>query len=142
MARGDPSPDDLIRGPNWRTRADPQHRATAAAVTFAAVVIIGAVLMALPMWLLDSLEAPGWLFLLPWWLPTLGTVIWTLRSPAPAIVTDDDDDSWAIYSIRFVLVGAGEPRPTPIRVIAATLLGAPVCWALVLFGGLILLGVF
>lgn len=97
--------------------------------------------MALTMWLVDAVGAPGWLVLLPWWLPTLGTVAWTLRRPAAAIAGDDDDDSWAIYAIRFVLVGADEPRPAPIRVIAAVLVGAPVCWALLLFGVLTLTGV-
>ena len=133
--------DDLIRGPKWRTRTDPQRRAAAAIATFAAIAAIGAGLMALPMWLLSAAGASGWLVLLPWWLPTLGAVVWTLREPAPAIASDDDDDSWALYSIRLVLVGAKEPRPLPLRVLAAVLLGAPACWALLLVGFLVVLGV-
>lgn len=134
--------DDLIRGPKWRTRTEPQRRAAAAVGSLVLIAVVGAGLMALAMWSLGALGSPRWLVLLPWWLPTLGTVAWTLRGPAPAIATDDDDDSWAVYAIRFVLVGADEPRPAPARLIAAVLVGAPVCWALLLFGIVTLAGVF
>ncbi|MDJ0771264.1 MAG: hypothetical protein QNJ12_20920 [Ilumatobacter sp.] len=103
----------------------------AALGTFVVIAAAGTALMALAMWPLGAAGAPGWLVLSPWWVPTLGTLAWTLRTPAPAIATDDDDDSWAGYAIRFVLVGADEPRPAAIRVIAAVIVGAPVCWALV-----------
>jgi hypothetical protein len=134
--------DDLIRGPKWRTRTDPRRRARAAVGTLLVVASIGAALMALTMWPLSAIGAPGWVVLLPWWLPTLGVMVWTLRGPAPAIATDDDDDSWAIYAIRYVLVGADTPRPTPVRLIAAVLVGAPVCWALLLLGILTVAGLF
>ena len=105
------------------------------------IAAFGSGLMALPILILDAAGAAAWLVTLPWWLPTLASVLWTLRGPEPAVATDDDDDSWAIYSIRLVLVGADEPRPTPVRVVAALLLGAPVCWALLLIGILVVLGV-
>ena len=133
--------NDLIRGPKWRTRTAPQHRALAAVVTFAVVVVIGLFVLVLATWLLDRLGAPWWLTTLPWWLPTIGAVVWTLTRPAPAVATDDDD-SWTTYSVCHVLVGEDSPRPAALRVIAAVLFGAPVVWALGLFGLLAAVGLF
>jgi hypothetical protein len=91
--------------------------------------------------LLSLAGAPPWLVSLPWWLPTIGAVVWTLGRPAPAEVTDDDDDSWFGHSLRWVLVGELAPRPAIARVVAAIVFGAPVAWALLVIGLLTLLGI-
>lgn len=132
--------DDLRRGPKWRTRTSPRARHRAAVVWFVPIVAVGAAIMFLVILLLDRLGAPGWLATMPWWLPTLAALVWATLRPAPAVVSDDDDDSWAGYVIRFVLVGEGEPREPPLRAITAVVFGAPVVWSLLVFGVLVLLG--
>ncbi len=107
---------------------------------FVPIVVVGAAIMFLVILLLDRFGAPGWLTIMPWWLPTIAALAWTLRRPAPAVVSNDDDDSWAGYVIRYVLVGEGEQRETPLRAIAAAVFGAPVAWSLVVFGVLVLIG--
>ena len=134
--------DDLIRGPKWRTKTTPERRARAAVTTFAVLEIVGLFVMVLTIWLLDLAGAPWWLVTLPWWLPTAAAVVWTLVRPTPAVATDDDDDSWTTYSVCHVLVGEGFPRPAPLRVVAAVLFGAPIAWALGLFGLLAAMGLF
>lgn len=132
--------DDLRRGPKWRTRAAPSSRRRMAVLWFAAVVAVGAAIMLAVIRLLEWLGAPGWLVLLPWWLPAVGVIVWTMLRPGPAILSDDDDDSWVVYVIRYVLVGEDEPRAAPVRGIAAAAFGAPVVCALAAFGVLTLLG--
>ncbi len=133
---------DFIRGPKWRTRTSPERRARAAVTTFAVLELIGLFLMVLVVWLLGLLDAPWWLETMPWWLPTTAILVWTLARPSPAIPTDDDDDSWAGYSVRHVLVGDARPRSAPLRIITAVVLGAPFAWALALFALLTALGLF
>lgn len=82
---------------------------------------------------LDWLGAPGWVVALPWLAPTAGAALWALGRPTPAILTDDDDDSWVGYSIRLVMIGSQEPRPRTVRAVLAVLFGAPVVAALTLF---------
>jgi hypothetical protein len=132
------SDNEFLRGPKWRTQTSPQRRHRAAAVTFASTLVLGAALMVAAMWLLSTLGAPGWLVALPWWLPTLAVVVWTIVRPSVAVVSDDDDESWAGYANRYVLVGEDEPRPAPARIAAAVLFGAPVAWALLIFAVLTL----
>lgn len=132
---------DLIRGPKWRTRTTATRRHTAASVTFALVASIGLAAMWGCTWLLGRLDAPGWVLASAWALPTAGAVAWTTIRPSVSGLTDDDDDSWLGYSIRWVLVGEIEPRPAPVRVIVAILFGAPVGWALLLIGLLTLTGI-
>jgi hypothetical protein len=132
---------ELIRGPKWRTRTTPSRRHRAAMLTFAIVVGVGTALLAGSIWALSLAGAPPWLVSLPWWLPTIGAVVWTLGRPAPAEVTDDDDDSWFGHSLRWVLVGELAPRPAIARVVAAIVFGAPVAWALLVIGLLTLLGI-
>ena len=139
---GKQSGNEFLRGPKWRTRTSARRRATSATITFALIVIAGAALMAALMWLLDRLGSPTWLVVLPWMAPTLGALAWTLLRPSPAIATDDDDDSWVGYAIRFVLVGDDTPRSAPIRVLAALLFGAPIVWALIVSGLATLTGLF
>jgi hypothetical protein len=123
---------EFLRGPKWRTRTTPSKRHRAAAVTFLVIVAAGWALLLSAVWLLDRFGAPGWLTLMPWWLPTIGAVIWALAGSTPAFVSDDDDDSWSAYAIRWVLVGENEPRPTSLRVVAAIVFGAPTIWAILL----------
>jgi hypothetical protein len=123
---------EFLRGPKWRTRTTPAGRHRAAALTFLVIVAAGWALLLGAVWLLDRLGAPRWMALMPWWLPTIGAVVWTVSRPTPAVVTDDDDDSWSAYAIRWVLVGENTPRPTPVRVIAAIVFGAPAVWAILL----------
>jgi hypothetical protein len=132
---------EFIRGPKWRTRTSPTRRHQAAALTFAVVVAVGLAAMLGCVWLLSWADAPGWVVTIPWWLPTIGTLVWTLAHPTVSGLTDDDDDSWFGYTIRWVLVGELEPRPAPVRAIAAIVFGAPVVWSLLLSGLLTLTGI-
>lgn len=131
---------EFIRGPKWRTRADPKRRHLAASVTFGVILAFGAAATWACIGLLGALGAPGWIAAMPWIVPTVGTVVWTLVRPRIAGLTDDDDDSWFGYSIRWVLVGELEPRSAPARVVAAVLFGAPVAWALLVLGLLTIIG--
>lgn len=132
---------DLIRGPKWRTRTTPGRRHGAAAATFSLVVAVGIATLVGVVWLLGRVDPPGWLLWLPWWLPTAGTVAWTLWHPTVAALTDDDDDSWFGYSIRWALVGEAAPRPVAVRIAAAVLFGAAVVWAILVSGVLTLTGI-
>ena len=111
-------------------------------MTFTIVVATGAVVLGGLLWLLTWLGAPTWLAITPWLVPTLATILWTVVRPVPAAVTDDDDDGWTTFSIQYVLVGEEEPRPAPLRIVAATLFGAPVIWSLLVFGLSTLVGLF
>lgn len=142
MARADPPRSEFIRRSLWRNRTTPGRRAGAAAVTFAVLVAVGLGVMLLVMLGLDRLGAPGWVVALPWIVPTAAAMIWSMGRPAPAVLTDDDDDSWIGYAIRLVMVGDGEPRARPARAVAAAVFGAPVGWAFVVFGLLELIGIF
>ena len=66
-------------------------------------------------------------------MPTIGALLWALGRPIPAILTDDDDDSWVGYSIRQVMIGSEEPRLRTVRAVLAVVFGAPIVWALSLF---------
>jgi hypothetical protein len=134
--------NEFIRGPKWRTRTSPGRRARAAAATFALVVVTGLAIVGALVWIVDRLGAPTWLSVLPWLVPTVGAIAWATIRPEPAVATDDDDDGWFDYSIRYVIIGAGTPRQVPSRVIAAVLFGAPVAWALAVFGLSTLAGLF
>lgn len=134
--------NEFIRGPKWRTRTSPRGRARAALVTFAMIVAWGALILGGLMWLLDWVGAPSWLVVSPWVVPTVGAVGWALFRPAPAIATDDDDDSWTAYVIQFVVIGEDEPRAAPARFLAAALFGAPIVWSVGVFGLSTLVGLF
>ena len=140
MTGSDRADDDLRRGPNWRTRTSPRARHRAAIAWSVPIVAVGAATMFLLILLLGRLGAPGWMTTLPWWLATLATLVWTVVRPTPAVVSNDDDDSWAGYVIRYVLVGESEQRDLPRRAIAAAVFGAPLVWSLLVFGVLVLLG--
>ena len=134
--------NEFIRGPKWRTRTSPGRRHRAALVTFAIVVATGALVLGALLWLLTWLGAPTWLAIAPWLLPTVVTVIWTVVRPVPAVATDDDDDGWTTFSIQYVLIGEDEPRQALLRIVAATLFGAPVIWSLLVFGLSTLVGLY
>lgn len=111
-------------------------------VTFGVIVVIGAVICGAVIWLSSRLGAPSWLTWLVWLAPTTGAVAWVVVRPTPAIATDDDDESWTGYVIRYVIVGEDTPRAAPVRLLAALVFGAPVVWSLAAFGLATLLGVF
>ena len=136
------SANEFIRGPKWRTRTTPARRQRAAAATVAAIAFVGAALMWGCTMLFVWLDAPRWVVIMPWLLPTAGALIWTLARPTAAAVTDDDDDSWIGYSIRWALVGETRPRRASVRVVIAIVIGAPIVWAVVLSGLLSLTGMF
>ena len=136
------SANEFIRGPKWRTRTSPARRHRAAAATVAAVVALGAVVMWGCMSLLAWLDPPRWVVMLPWLLPTVGTLVWNLVRPTAAEATDDDDDSWIGYSIRWALVGESQARTTPVRVVVSIVIGAPIVWAVLVSGLLTLSGLF
>lgn len=138
-------PDDgrnpgLVRGPKWRTRTNPQRRHRLAAVTFALIVAVGVAIMWCAMWALAALGAPRWVVALPWIVPTIGAVMKNVGRPRPAPLTDDDDDTWPGYAIRWAMAGELEPRPAPARVVTAVLFGAPVAWAVLVPGVLTIIG--
>lgn len=134
-------PNELVRGPKWRTRTTESRRHRAAALTFALVVAIGGGLLAVAAWALARLGASGSIVVLTWLVPTVIVVLWTLLHPTAARLSDDDDDTWFGYAIRWALVGELDPRPAPIRLLVALLTGAPVGWALAVVAVLTLLGI-
>lgn len=136
----DERPDRLVRGPKWRTRTTARRRHRAASATFVLVVVVGAVLIWAATRGLLALGAGPVTATLPWLVPTATAVIWTLLRPTAARVSDDDDDSWFGYAIRWVLVGEIEPRPAPVRVVAALVFGGPVGWSLLVVALLTVLG--
>ena len=97
-------------------------------------------LLAGVMVVLAWIGAPTWLVVTPWLVPTIAAIGWALGRPRPAVATDDDDDSWVGFAIQYVIVGEDEPRPAPLRAIAALLFGAPVMWSVGVFGVSILVG--
>ncbi len=134
--------NEFIRKPKWRTRTTSGRRLFAALVTFALIVAAGLVIMVLVMVGIDRLGAPGWVVALPWIAPTAGMLAWALARPGPAVLSDDDDDSWTGFSIRSVMVGRDEARPRTLRVITGVLFGAPIVWSFVVLGIAELTGVF
>jgi hypothetical protein len=103
-------------------------------VTFVLILVVGLSIMALVMVGLDRLGAPGWVVALPWIAPTVAVLAWSLGRPGPAVLTDDDDDTWTGFAIRSVMVGREQARPRPLRVVTAVLFGAPIIWSFIVFG--------
>lgn len=136
------SRSEFIRRSLWRVRTSTRKRAVAAAFTFLIVAAVGFGTMFGCIALLRLFEPPQWVVLLPWLAPTAGMLYWTVVRPTPAIVSDDDDDSWIGYSMRLVLFGADTPQALPIRLVAALVLGAAVVWAFIVFTILELAGIF
>ncbi len=132
--------DDLIAGPRWRTRTTPERRHRLALVTFAVVMVPGLALMVGAIWVLGQLGAPTWVAILPWLLPTAGVVTWALVRPSVAEATDDDEQTWAGFAIRYVIVGETDPRPTAARLAAATVFGGPIGWSVAVVGTLAIAG--
>jgi hypothetical protein len=133
--------NEMIMRPAWRSRTTARRRAVAAGLTCALIGALGLVLLWLVVWVLDRLDAPGWLVSGPWWIPTLVSLVWALRRPKPGEVTEDGADSWLILSMRTVMVGVDEPRPRPLRAITAVVFGAPFAWGLVVVAILTLAGI-
>jgi hypothetical protein len=140
--RRDEPRNEFLRRSLWRIRTTPGRRALAVGITFAVLVALGAGVMILVMAGLGRLDAPGWVVALPWIAPTVGMSVWALARPTPAILSDDDDDSWVGYVIRLVMVGSEQPRQRAARVITGVLFGAPVGWAFAVFVLVELTGIF
>lgn len=138
-ARAPEERSEFIRGPKWRVTASHSRLRTAALVTFAIALVIGLGAMLLIVLVLAAVDAPGWLVIAPWWIPTLGVIAWTLARPRPAVAANDDE-AWVTYALLYVLVGPDDPRPAPARVIVAVLLGGPTVWALAIVWGLAIVG--
>jgi hypothetical protein len=132
-AAGDQPPSEFLRRSLWRIRTTPERRSAAAGVTFIILLGVGAAIIWAAFAALSWLGAHGWVAALPWLVPTIGALVWALGRPTPAILSDDDDDSWVGYSIRLVMIGSEAPRPRPVRAFLAMVLGAPVVSALALF---------
>lgn len=111
-------------------------------ITFALLVTFGAGVLILVTAGLRRLDAPGWVVALPWIAPTVGMSVWSLARPTPAVMSDDDDDSWVGYVIRLVMVGSERPRQRAVRLITAVLFGAPLGWAFAVFLLIELTGIF
>lgn len=131
----------MIMRPAWRSRTTPGRRAVAAGLTCALIGALGLGLLWLVVRVLQWLDAPGWLVWAPWWLPTAAAVVWALRHPKPAEVTEDGADSWLIMSMRTVMVGVGEARPRPLRAATGVAFGAAFAWGLVVVAILTLAGI-
>lgn len=123
-------------------RTTPGRRALGVGITFALLVTFGAGVLILVMAGLRRLDAPGWVVALPWIAPTVGMSVWSLARPTPAVMSDDDDDSWVGYVIRLVMVGSERPRQRAVRLITAVLFGAPLGWAFAVFLLIELTGIF
>jgi hypothetical protein len=111
--------------PRWRTRADPVSLWAAIVLTFAVFLSIGGCVFLLVVVLLDYADAPGWLVLLTWLVPTLGVLAWALRARGPATASDYEAQFWGDYSVRAVMIGIERPRNVAARVATAVLFGAP-----------------
>jgi hypothetical protein len=114
----------------------------AASVTTLVVAAVGFGLMALAMAALDAAGAPAAVRSAPWSLPTAAALVWALRRPTPAEVSDDGADSWLMFSIRATMIGVDQVRSRPLRAITTVVLGAPIAWGLLLVGALAAAGVF
>jgi hypothetical protein len=121
---------EFLRGPKWRTRTTARRRSVAAGATFAVIVAFGAAIMIAVMWLLDRLGAPGSIVAVPWIVPTVAVGVWAQGRPGPAVLSDDDDESWSGYAIRSAMVGRDEARARPARIVTTAIFGAPLGWAL------------
>ena len=135
-----PDRDDLVRGPKWRTRTTARRRHLAAAATVFVIVVIGWSITWAAIWCLERTGAPLWVTTAPWWLPTVVVLGWSMLRPTPAAVTDDDDDTWPGYSIRWAMVGEIEPRRRSVRAVLAIGIGAPVGWLVIAVGILTITG--
>lgn len=100
-------------------------------MTFASTFAFGLALLALAMVGLDALGAPGWLVVLPWLVPTVAVLGWSLVRPRAAD-RHDDDHGWVDYVSTRVLVGEERLRPTPQRVLTAVVAGGPIGWVFLL----------
>lgn len=103
-------------------------------------MVFGLALMGGAMWVLDRLGAPSWAVFLPWLVPTVVVVAWTVSRPEAAVPTDSDEDTWPGYAIRFGLFGDTEPRSAGARVATAIVVGAPVAWSILVIGTLAVVG--
>jgi hypothetical protein len=118
--------------PRWRTRANSVSLWVAIVLTFTVFLAIGGLLLLVVVVLLDYADAPGWLVLLTWLLPTVAVLVWALRARIPATASDYEAQFWGDYSVRAVMIGIERPRHVAARVATAVLFGAPLgMWILI-----------
>ncbi len=116
---------EFLPGPRWRTRAGTRSLYAAIGVTFLAIVALGWAVLAAIIAGLDLVGVPPVWRHTTWILPTIGTLVWVLRRPAPATASEDDQQPWSDYAVRAVMVGIEQPRPAAHRAITGILFGAP-----------------
>jgi hypothetical protein len=105
--------------PRSRTRAHPVSLWVAIVLTFTVFLTIGGILFLLVVVLLDYADAPGWLVLSTWPVPTVAMLVWALRARFPATASDYEAQSWGDYSVRAVMIGIERPRNVAARVATA-----------------------
>lgn len=116
---------EFLPKPQWRTRAGRRALVVAIGCTFAAIVVVGWLVLAGATLLLERLDVPTSGRFVAWVLPTLGALAWVLRRPQPATASEDEGQAWSDYAVRAVMVGIDEPRPAAQRAITGVLFGAP-----------------
>lgn len=127
--------------PRWRTRASPASLWAAIVLTFAVLLAIGGFVFLLVVVLLDYSDAPGWLVLLTWLVPTVAVLVWALLARLPATASDYESQIWGDYAVRAVMIGIERPRSVVSRVVTAILFGAPLAMWIVIGLLLGLLGI-
>lgn len=133
--------NEFLPKPAWRLRTGPRRRATAIAATFSLVLLLGAGTFSLLFAVIRKFEAPGWVQVVAWLVPTMAVTVWAVRSSAPATVSDIESQGWGEYVVRFVMIGSETARPVPLRVITGIVFGAPVACYLVVITVLALVGI-
>jgi len=131
----------LIRPPSWRNRSTPRRRHRFALVTFGFFLVPGLLVMVAAIAALGRAGSPTWAQVLPWLVPMLGVLVWSLSGPTPADATDYEEQSWSGYVIRYVLIGEEVLRPRLERILVAVLVGGPIGWAMIVISLLALVGI-
>ncbi len=111
--------------PRWRTRASPASLWAAIVLTFGVLLAIGGSVFLLVVVLFDYADAPGWLVLLAWLVPTVAVLVWVVLARVPATASDYESQIWGDYAVRAVMIGIERPRRVAARVATAILFGAP-----------------
>ena len=125
-------PNPFLPKPPWRSRASTGSLWAAIATTFAIMLAIGGILFVAVVVVLDYADAPRWMALVTWAVPTVSMLVWAVRGRIPATESDYEAQSWSDYSVRAVMIGIERPRGVPARVATAVLFGAPLgTWVVV-----------
>lgn len=123
--------NEFLPRPPWRRRVGTGPRGLAITLTFALAIALGAAVLMLALLVVRKLDAPSWVQVMVWVVPTVATTGWSTRSRTPATKSDSDAQGWGEYVARFVMVGNETVRSIPLRVITGVLFGAPLAFYLV-----------